>query len=157
MSVLRLLLALTVLFSSAVIGLHFYRRLIRRHDILCGFHEMFSRAQIEIAYNTGDLCEMFGENFAGFPFDRAVPFDVQWTELVQRFSYWIKAEDTALLYRFADGLGKSDVSSQQRHMELYTKRLEEAVASSGSEIDAKGKMYRLLPLSAGMILAILIV
>lgn len=152
---LRLLLSLLLLFSGALIGLHYSRRLTRRRDILLGFEMMLRRASIGISYDAGDLCEVFGDNFADFSFEHGVPFDQQWEALVNGFSYFLHKEDTALLLDFAKGLGASDTASQQRHIALYLSRLEEQIVSAQDEIGTKGKMYRIIPLSAGMILAIL--
>ena len=155
--VFKLFLCLLILFCGAVVGLHLSQRLNRRRDVLLGFEKLFHHAGIMIAYSAGDLCEVFSENFAGFAFTHSLPFAVQWERFVRQFSAVLKKEDCAMLSEFADSLGTADTASQQKHIELYSKLLQERIDSAREDIRMKSKMLRIVPLSAAIAIALLLI
>ena len=155
--VLKLLLCILIIFCGAVIGLHFSQRLIRRRDVLQGFDKLFHRAMIQIAYNAGNLCEVFSENFADHPFSHSVPFDVQWLRFIDSFRLILSKDDLDVLSDFTKGLGAADCASQQRHITLYVRLLQEHIESAQEDIRTKSKMYRLVPLSAGIVIALMMI
>ena len=69
----------------------------------------------------------------------------------------ITNEDIILLKNFADGIGAGDTDSLKKHFELYLTLLDEQISRSQSDIDTKSKMYRIIPVSAGLIISILII
>ena len=156
-AVLKLILSILILFSGALIGLHLSQRLTRRKDVLLGFDSMLHRAAIQIEYNAGDLCEVFSDNFADFTFQHSKPFDEQWTEFLDGFSYVLTKEDMHMLSEFTKGLGTADSEAQRSHIALYIQLLGEHIASAREEIQVKSKMYRIIPLSLGMVLALLLI
>ena len=155
--VLRLLLCILIMFCGAVIGLHFSQRLTRRRDILLGFEKLFHRAQTQISYNSGCLCEVFGENFASFVFSRSLPFDEQWERFVRQFSYFLSKDDAALLLDFSRGLGTADGEAQQKHIAMFSELLRGHIQNAQEEIGNKSKAFRIIPLSVGMAIALLMV
>ena len=154
---LRLILCLCVVFSSTVAGVHFSQRLVDRRDTLKRLSDMLRRALVLISYNTGDLCEVFADNFAGFDFERSGAFDVQWRRFADTLSNRLSKEDIILIKNFSDGIGASDSDSLKKHIELYITLLDEQISRSQSDIDTKSKMYRVIPVSAGLLISILII
>ena len=118
---------------------------------------MLKRASILISYSSGDLYEIFSENFSGFGFVRDRPFDIQWTEFIKSISDGLKKEDIILLENIIDGLGSTDKASQQRYLDMNTALIEEQIAQAQSDIDTKSKLYRIMPLSIGLFISILII
>ncbi len=157
MSMLKMFLCILLIFCSGIVGVHLSQRLVRRKDILTGFDVMFHRASIQIEYNAGDLCEVFSDNFAGYDFNRSSPFSVQWDRFVKSFSYVLTKEDSAMLTEFTKELGTADSDSQRRHIVLYTTLLREQINDAQEDIQTKSKMYRIVPISIGIILALLLI
>ena len=155
--VIKLFLCILILFCGAVIGLHLSQRLNRRRDILQSFDALFHRAAIRITYNAGSLCEVFSENFAAYKFDYDQPFDEQWARFVGLFASVLSKEDIAMLMDFSSGLGTADADSQQRHIALYRNLLNEHIRDAQEAILTKSKMMRLLPLSAGIIVSLMLI
>ena len=154
---LKLILGLVIVFCGALIGLYYCGKLRRRVELLSEFETLFQRASIRIAYNAGNLCEVFSENFDGFVFRYSRPFKEQWEDWIQGFRQLLSQEEYATLKAFSDGLGASDTDSQQRHIELYGKLLREHIQAAQEDYQKKGKLYRVLPISLSLVLAILII
>lgn len=121
------------------------------------FEKLFHRAALNIEYNAGDLYEVFSGNFADFSFQRALPFDQQWISFVNRFSSVLLKADLRMLREFAVGLGTADCEAQQNHIALYVKLLQEHILSAQEDIRKKSKMYRVIPISIGVIIALLLI
>lgn len=155
--VIRLLLCILIIFCGAVVGLHLSLKLTRRREVLLGFEKLFHRARIGIDYSASDVCELFSQNFAGFEFSHSLPFDVQWERFVRQFSSVLSKEDIAVLTEFADGLGTADAVSQQKHIALYGKLLQEQLDSAQESIRTKAKMLRIVPLCIGIVIALLMI
>ena len=155
--VVKLFLCIIILFCGAAAGLHLSRRLIRRRDVLSGFEVMFHRALIQIEYNAGDLCEAFSDNFAQISFRHDLPFDEQWKSFVNSFSGVLTKEDISLLLDFLRDLGTADSESQRRHIAMYSKLIQEQINSAKEDIQIKSKMYRIVPLSAGIMISLLLI
>lgn len=154
---IKLFLCILILFCGAVIGLHLSQRLTRRKDILSEFEVLFHRAMIGIEYNAGDLCEVFSDNFAGFVFEHPIPFHVQWKRFIESFSYILTKDDIWMLLSFTNDLGAADCESQRRHISLYSELLREHIEHAREEIRTKGKMYRIIPLSVGMVISLMVI
>lgn len=150
-------LSILLIFCSGVIGVHLSRKLIRRKDILTGFDIMFHRASIQIEYNAGDLCEVFSDNFAEYHFTHTMPFTVQWERFVKGFSYELTKEDIAMLLEFTKELGTADCDAQRRHIALYSRLIGEQISDAQEDIQHKSKMYRIVPLSVGIVIALLLI
>ena len=122
-----------------------------------GFERMLHRAMTWIEYNGGDLYEAFSENFAEFSFSRDAPFDKQWRELVKSVSSVLTKDDLRILTEFICGLGTADVDVQRRHITLYTELLRERIEYAKEDIRMKSKMLRIVPLSAGVVIALVLI
>ena len=66
-------------------------------------------------------------------------------------------EDRALLLRFGDQLGQTDIEGQLAHCALYVELLEERLAEAREAQRTKGHMYATLGVSGGLALAILLI
>ena len=66
-------------------------------------------------------------------------------------------EDISVLTGFAQGIGVSDAANQSRHIGMYISLLDEQIGYAAKDIEEKSKLYRVLPLSAGLMLAILLI
>lgn len=155
--VIRLLLCILILFCSAVIGLHLSRRLTLRRELLMNFDKLLHRAMIGISYQAGDLCEVFSDNFDGFVFTHTMPFAVQWERFVRRFTAILRKEDIRMLTEFAQGLGASDTDAQRQHISLYIELLKEHIDASQEDIRLRSKMLRVVPLSIGIVIALMMI
>lgn len=155
--VLKLFSCIVILFCGAIVGVHLSHRLVKRRDILAEFDMMLHRTLIQIEYNAGDLYEAFSDNFAGYSFDRNAPFDEQWRDLVKSCSAVLTKEDRFLLTGFSDGFGTADSESQRRHIIMCRQLLREQIDSAKEDIRTKSKMYRIVPLSAGIVISLLLI
>lgn len=155
--VIKMILCLLILFSAAIIGLHLSQRMTRRRDILQCFDVLLHRAATMIEYNAGDLCEVFSDNFAGFEFHHTLPFDIQWERFIMSFSSVLKKDDIALLMDFMKELGQADAEAQRRHIALYSELLREHIEEAQNDINTKAKMVRIVPLSAGVVISLLVI
>lgn len=154
---LRMLLCLGIVGCSAFVGLYYSARLTKRRDTLNSIAELLDRAAVRMSYSSGDLCEIFSDNFARFKFVRDKPFDEYWSAFVKAISQPLKKDDIILLRNFINGLGVTDNDSQQRHIRLYTELLREKSVQAQREIDERSKLYRVLPISLGLMISILII
>ena len=154
---IRLILCLGIVICSAIAGAHFAQRLVCRRDTLRQLADMLRRAGTLMSYNSGDLYEIFSDNFAGFDFPRDKPFDADWNSFIEVVSDMLSKDDIILLKKFTDGIGVTDNESQQQHIALYVSLLEEQTARAQSEIDSRSKLYRTLPVSLGLLISILII
>lgn len=154
---IRLILCLGIVICSAVAGAHFAQRLVSRRDTLRQLADMLRRAGTLMSYNSGDLYEIFSDNFAGFDFPRDKPFDESWKSFVKAVSDTLSKDDIILIEKFTDGIGVTDNESQQQHIALYVSLLEEQTARAQADIDAKAKLYRTLPVSLGLLISIMII
>lgn len=66
----------------------------------------------------------------------------------------LTVEDLAVVKRCGDFLGQSDYKGQQHHFDLLHSRLDEQIEEAAEEIRTKGKMYSRLGISAGCIIAV---
>ena len=155
--VIKLILCIVILFCGAVIGIHLSQKLIRRRDILTQFDLLFHTALIRIEYNAGDLCEVFADNFAGFVFEHTIPFDIQWHRFIDGFTYVLTKEDIEMLRSFTKDLGAADVDSQRQHITLFGELLKEHISQAQDDIQKKAKMYRIIPLSVGMVISLMVI
>lgn len=154
---LKLFLCIGIISSGAVIGLHFSSKLRKRRDTLQKLSDMLGKAVVMMDYTCKDLCELFSDNFAGFEFVRDKPFDTQWLSFINGLSDSLNKDDITLFKDIIKELGTTDISSQQRYSQIYAALIEEQISKAQSDIDAKSKLYRVIPLSAGLIISILIV
>ena len=154
---LRLILGLLIVFSSVIIGLHFSQRLTERKRILQEFSALFKKAEVMISYSAADLCEVFSENFAGHRFIYGEPFENQWNKMIGQYKSVLTDEDISVLSGFAHGIGATDTENQSRHIGMYISLLDERIDSANRDIDEKSKLYRVLPVSVGLMISVLLI
>ena len=154
---IKLMLCIVILFCGAVIGIHLSQRLTRRRDILTQLEVLFHSALIRIEYNAGDLCEVFSDNFADFSFVHTIPFDIQWRRFIDGFSYVLSKEDIKMLRSFTNNLGAADIDSQRQHIALFSELLKKHINEAQDDIQKKAKMYRIIPLSVGMVISLMVI
>ena len=157
MPVIKLILCIVILFCGAVIGIHLSQKLSRRRDVLTRFEVLFHRALIRIEYNAGDLCEVFSDNFANYSFEHTIPFDIQWDRFIDGFSYVLSKDDIIMLRSFTKDLGAADIESQRQHITLFSDLLREHISQAQDDIQKKAKMYRIIPLSVGMAISLMVI
>lgn len=157
MSVVKLVLCTGIVISGALIGLHYSVKLTSRLDILQEFSVLFNMAAAKIEYSSGDLCEVFSDNFAGYEFIRGAAFYEQWECFVDSFKDNLSEHDSAVLKEFGSKLGLGDTDNQINHIRLYSKLTEECIAQAREDISSKAKLYRTIPVSVGVVISILII
>ena len=155
-AVIKLFLSILILFSCAVIGICLAQKLVRRRDTLLDFDKLLHRAAVKIEYNAGELSEVFADNFAQYPFRRSAPFNIQWLGFVDSFSHVLTKSDIRMLHEFTEGLGVADSEAQRQHIALYVSLLQEHISSAREDIRNKSKMYRVIPISVGVIIALML-
>ena len=154
---IKLILCILIVFSGAVTGVYYSRRLFRRRDTLASFLSLFHKASIMMIYEAPDLCKLFHDNAFEFEFHYDEPFDVQWMELIGRYRPVLKEKDLEVLSDFIKNMGSTDMESQQRHLGMYSHLLEEQLKEAGEEVIGKGRLYQVLPLSAGIVISLLLI
>ena len=119
--------------------------------------KLLEEAAVRMTYTSDSLAQLFADNFAGYFFLPDQPFDRQFHEMTLRFKDFLKDEDIRLLDDFAKDLGTGDIASEQKHIRMYIELLDERCEDARAEALQKGKLYRILPLSAGIASAVLLV
>ena len=153
---LRMIPSLVILAASILIGCGLSLRLSRRSALLSDFITLLDTAADRMSYSGGNLAEVFADNFAGFVFDPAAPFDRQWEQMIRSLRDDLKAQDREVLIRFARELGRGDVGAEINRIRLYQGLLRERLDDARDACRKKGALYRVLPFSAGMAVTILL-
>ena len=154
---LKLILGLCIVFCSALIGLHFSQRLTERKRILQEFSALLKKAEVMISYSAADLCEVFSDNFGDYRFTYGEPFEKQWNDMVSQYKSVLTDGDISVLTGFAQGIGATDTENQSRHIGMYISLLDERIQSANKDIEEKSKLYRVLPVSVGLMLSVLLI
>lgn len=153
---LKPVLCITVVIASLAVGLYYSSRLSQRVSVLSDMISLLEEVSAKIKYTADPLAELFENNFAGFRFEVNQPFDRQFSEMVHRYKDVLSTEDLRQLDELGRDLGTSDVDSQQRMIRLSITVLMQQRDQAQTEVTNKGKLYRILPLSAGIAAAILL-
>ena len=154
---LKILLCGVIVLSSTVLGLYYSNILFRRKEILQMFINNLKDAQTRIRYESGNLCEVFSDRFVGFTFDSDKMFLPQWIELLKIYDNSLTKNDTKLLISFAENLGKTDVSGEISHIQMYVELLNSSVNEAENSINSKSKLYRTFGVSVGLLISILLI
>ena len=142
---------------ALLIGVYLSTRLSERTKLLSSFISLLEEVSLRMTYISSDLASLFKDNFAGFEFSPNQPFVPQFSMMIKQYKGTLSADDIALLNDFSKGLGTSDTASQLRHIQLYVKLLQEQLNKARDEVERKSKLYRILPLSAGIAVAVLLI
>ncbi len=153
---LKSVLCITIIIASLAVGLYYSSRLSQRVSVLSDMISLLEEVNAKIKYTAAPLAELFENNFTGFRFEVNQPFERQFSELVHRYNDVLTTEDLRLLDELGRDLGTSDVDSQQRLIRLSITVLTQQRDQAQTEVTNKGKLYRILPLSAGIAAAILL-
>ena len=155
---IKLILCILIVFSGAVTGVYYSRRLFRRRDTLASFLSLFHKASIMMKYEAADLCKLFHDNAFEFEFHYDEPFDVQWMKLIGRYRPVLKEKDLEVLSDFIKNMGSTDMESDRDISgSTYSHLLEEQLKEAGEEVIGKGRLYQVLPLSAGIVISLLLI
>lgn len=154
---LKPILCIMIVGASLAVGIYCSSRLTQRVDILTQLIVMLEEAAAKMRYTSEPLAKLFQDNFAEYPFADQQPFNEQFTRMIHSFRDVLKAEDIRLMEDFCRELGTSDTESTLRHIRLYITLLTEQRETARREVIGKGKLYRLLPLSAGIAAAIVLI
>jgi len=152
-----MLISILIVILSAVVGHYLCLKLYKRRDTLSEFDRLFDEAANRMCYTYGSLAEVFNSNFAGFKFDAKEPFASQWYALVQRYSDTLSDDDKRILTEFSTEIGDGDLSAQLKRIRLYQSLIKERQKSASDEVNLKAKLYRAIPFSVGLVIAILII
>lgn len=154
---LKLVLCMTIIGASVAIGISLSSKLSQRVEILSQYMKLLEEVSVRLRYTGDPLAVLFQDNFVGYTFSREKPFENQFQEMTRRFKDVLLPIDIRLLDDFARDLGAGDSESQLQHIRLYIKILEERCEEAREDLKSKGKLYRILPLSAGIAVAVLLI
>lgn len=153
---IRTVFAISILAACVLFGYHFASKLSERPRIISAYLSLLDAAASRMQYTHDDLSAVFSENFAGYSFRHDCAFSDQWMEMITRYNSVLKDDDFQVLAKFAQGLGASDLESQMKHISLYKTLLTERLEDAKREQENKANLYRILPFSVGLTLAILL-
>lgn len=153
---LNAFLALAIVGACGLIGYHFTSKLSLRQRILSSFIELLDCAASRMQYSNDDLSDVFSDSFTGYRFVKDQPFAEQWMDMIGRYKGVLNQSDADVLVSFSDGIGASDLDTQLRHIALYQSLLTERLEDAKKEQESKAALYRVLPFSIGLTLAILL-
>lgn len=148
---------MTIIGASVAIGISLSSKLSQRVEILSQYMKLLEEVSVRLRYTGDPLAVLFQDNFVGYTFLRERPFENQFQEMTRRFKDVLLPIDIRLLDDFARDLGAGDSESQLQHIRLYIKMLEERSKEAREDLKSKGKLYRVLPLSAGIAVAVLLI
>lgn len=154
---LKLALCMTIIGASVAIGISLSSKLSQRVEILSQYMKLLEEVSVRLRYTGDPLAVLFQDNFVGYTFLRERPFENQFQEMTRRSKDVLLPIDIRLLDDFARDLGAGDSESQLQHIRLYIKMLEERSKEAREDLKSKGKLYRVLPLSAGIAVAVLLI
>lgn len=153
----KILLCIVIVLSSTVLGFYYSNRLYRRKEILQLFINNLKVAQTHIRYESCNICEVFCDKFPQFTFDSEKVFFSQWAELLKIYETFLTKSDIKLLTSFAKNLGKTDVSGEISHIQMYIELLNTCVNEAEKSINSKSKLYRTFGVSVGLLISIMLI
>lgn len=148
---------MTVVIAALLLGVYLSARLFERTRVLSSLISLLEEVAVRMTYTSSNLASLFSDNFAGFVFTPQKPFAPQFTEMISRFRDVLTADDIDLLNDFSEDLGAGDTASELQHIRLYVKLLQERLDIAREEVQRKSKLCRILPLSAGIAIAVLLI
>ncbi len=84
-------------------------------------------------------------------------FNTAFNEAINKNPHNLKPKDRELLLSFGEGLGKSDVLSQQSHCEYFVQKLEDIISEAQDDAKKKGRLYVSLGTMAGIFAVIMFI
>lgn len=152
--------------SAFMCGCCFSKRLYKRRDFLRSFSAFLDSMSTDIRYTSDDIftvvsrCCNFKELECFNVSDNCIaqPFENAWNECIENIpkQYVLTQEDLAIVKELGLKLGKTDVEGQLKHIEHYRVLIENQLKKAEEEISQKSRLYRVLGLFCGIIVAIMI-
>ena len=157
MCVIKLILCLVVVGASTAVGAYLSTRLSERVRTLSSYILMLEKASTRLTYTSDHLASIFQDNFAGHHFCEEQAFAPQFQQMTRKYQEVLTAEDRRLLDDFSRDLGRSDADGELRHIRLYITLLQQQLEKANQDAEQKGRLVRILPLSAGIAVTILMI
>ena len=160
---LRIIGAVCLIFAGAAAGCLQSRKLKDYRDRLRDFLQFLSEGKTEITYcavPVEEILERHGKKLAYLqPYFRAAEsgaeFEQAWTAAAEEPS--LSPQERSLLRGFGKGFGATDVQGQQSHFSLYEEMVRRELADAEENYQKKGKLYQMLGVCAGAVLALVLV
>lgn len=153
---LRLAAGLLIVGASIAVGYYLSSKLSRRRKVLGDYIALLDRAANCMSYTGENLASVFNDNFAGFVFNHSTAFRPQWERMTDSYRDILNEEDRRILNAFAQEIGSADVPSEVSRIRLYQSLLRERCDEARDACEKKGALYRILPFSVGLVIAILL-
>lgn len=154
---LKMLLCTALLICTTLLGNYYASRLSQRRQVLSDYINLLMLVENRIRYTRSPLYEVFGDNFASYPFSESEPFSQQFHTMADRYRQILTKEDLRILYDYGDGIGSADEESGRDLTHMTVALLKAHLEHAEQEITKKSRMYRALGFSAGMTLALLVI
>ena len=123
-----------------------------RYEAVC-LNELFHRISREDGFRSLCVSRLFSED------TRQIPTPARLCDALRKGAEedGLAKEDESLLLDFLDGLGKTDVTGQTAHCELYEGLLKQRRLQAEEKCRTQQNLYQSLGLFAGIFLAVLFV
>jgi stage III sporulation protein AB len=152
-----------LIFAGAAAGCLQARKLRERRDQLRAFLKFLSEAKTEIAFAAvpvDEILERYGRclHFLAPYFyarESGKEFTQAWKAAAD--SRTLSPRDRTLLRDFGNGFGATDMQGQQAHCSLYEEMTRKELEDAEEDYRKKGRLYRMLGVCAGAMLALVLI
>jgi stage III sporulation protein AB len=156
--------------AGAGMGWHFACRLRRRVTFLETCGRLMQTLWQDMSYTAQPMGELWrrlaqNEAFAAFPLVRDTADALTSAPFSDAFAAALKKAETEgvllpadrlVLTEFGEGCGRTDLSGQQVHITYYRDRLSQREEEARRTYEEKGRVYRVLGLTGGLALTLLL-
>lgn len=152
--------------SAALSGIYLSNSLYKRVTMLSAMRLFIEDISVQIRYKQADVFWVL-KHAASMSFAKDLPFknelykinhELDEATVNQIFqNHNVSDDDKKLISEFICGLGKSDISGQLSHCEMYAKLIQDQGKTAKKEADEKGRLYRTLSLLGSAAVAILLI
>lgn len=153
----KVIMCLVIVFSSGVVGFSLSNKLSKRKEILEMFSLELNSCATRIRYSSDTLARIFSHRFNDYVFSDEKSFYIQWSEVVKLYEKYLIKDDVELLKSFAQNLGTADIETEIGNINMYIEMLKSNISDAHECITKKSKLYRVLSLSAGLMVSILLI
>ena len=164
--VLKYIGIFTLAAAAALSGFYFSNSLYKRVTMLSAMLLFAQDVSVQIRYKQADIFWVL-KHASAMTFSKDLPFKNKLCEINEELNEssinevlhksGVMEDDQKLICEFFCGLGKSDISGQLSHCEMYAKLLSEQIKAAKHEADEKGKLYRTLSLFGSAAVVILLI
>lgn len=166
------ILCLIVVLACGGLGIIKSHTYSQRLAELCGMKDMIQMLRTEMSYRKDPLPAVFArisayKNTAAMNIlwecsllmKESLDFRQCWQKAVETAcrESCLTAEDLAIIEDLGLQLGKSDVQGQTAMFSLADAKLETQIREAAKEKESKGKMYRSLGFSIGIVIAVILI